>query len=358
MGATGVKEGVVFYIWVGVFNLFVISQFWAFANDLYTEGQGRRLFPLIVLGSSFGALAGAQAAEHMFGDFKMSPYSLMTVAGVVLVFTAALLAYINAHEAKQSAPDIKEEATQPLSTEGAFELIRDDRYLIWIAVLTVLLNLVNTTGEYLLGRMLTEQAAARGLAGAAAKQFIGSFYAGYFTWVNAVSLMLQAFGVSRIIQHVGIRGSLVLPAHPGPDELFRPRRRTGTEDREGGEDHGERDGLLSPEHGPQALWLPTTREAKYKAKAAVDTSFARSGDVLSAGRRLRGYGGHEPGSKRLCLDQRPADHRLALGGCPDRPRAFASGPSEPGLRETMNPARAVPAPGSSAAGSRSSPPAA
>jgi ATP:ADP antiporter, AAA family len=283
MGATGVKEGVVFYIWVGVFNLFVISQFWAFANDLYTEGQGRRLFPLIVLGSSLGALAGAQAAEHMFGEFKMSPYSLMTVAGVVLVFTAALLAYINAREAKQTPPDMMKEASQPLSTEGAFELIRDDRYLLWIALLTVLLNLVNTNGEYLLGRMLTEQAAARGLAGAAAKQFIGSYYAGYFTWVNALSLILQAFGVSRIIRHVGIRGSMffmpILGLLSYSVLAVAPVLRIvkAVKIMENAADYSVQNTVR------QALWLPTTREAKYKAKAAVDTLFARSGDVLSAG---------------------------------------------------------------------------
>ena len=45
-----------FYIWLGVFNVFVVAQFWSFANDIYTEGQGRRLFPLIGVGASLGAL--------------------------------------------------------------------------------------------------------------------------------------------------------------------------------------------------------------------------------------------------------------------------------------------------------------
>ena len=58
LGRAGVREGVAFYIWLGIFNVFIISQFWAFANDLYTEGQGRRLFPLIGVGASLGAWVG------------------------------------------------------------------------------------------------------------------------------------------------------------------------------------------------------------------------------------------------------------------------------------------------------------
>ncbi len=50
-GQLGLREGVAFYIWIGLFNVFIVSQFWAFANDLYTEGQGRRLFPLIGVGA-------------------------------------------------------------------------------------------------------------------------------------------------------------------------------------------------------------------------------------------------------------------------------------------------------------------
>ena len=42
-GKMGLREGVAFFLWVGVFNVMVISQLWAFANDLYTQRQGERL---------------------------------------------------------------------------------------------------------------------------------------------------------------------------------------------------------------------------------------------------------------------------------------------------------------------------
>ena len=64
LGMRGAREGVVYFLWVGIFNVFVISQFWAFANDLYTESQGKRLFPIIGFGSSLGAWLGAQAASR------------------------------------------------------------------------------------------------------------------------------------------------------------------------------------------------------------------------------------------------------------------------------------------------------
>ena len=59
--SAGLRIGVVFFIWLGIFNVMVIAQFWAFANDLYTEEQGKRLFPLIGVGSSLGRLGGLDA---------------------------------------------------------------------------------------------------------------------------------------------------------------------------------------------------------------------------------------------------------------------------------------------------------
>ena len=55
------RIGVAFYIWVGVFNMVAVAQFWAFANDLYTTERGKRLFPLVGIGASLGALVGAGA---------------------------------------------------------------------------------------------------------------------------------------------------------------------------------------------------------------------------------------------------------------------------------------------------------
>ena len=61
-GVAGFREGVVFFLWVGIFNVFIVALFWSFANDLYSEAHGKRLFPAIAIGGSLGSLVGAQGA--------------------------------------------------------------------------------------------------------------------------------------------------------------------------------------------------------------------------------------------------------------------------------------------------------
>ena len=57
--------GVPFFIWVGIFNVTMIAaQFWAFAADIYDEEQGKRLFPILGIGSSLGAVVGAEVGRH------------------------------------------------------------------------------------------------------------------------------------------------------------------------------------------------------------------------------------------------------------------------------------------------------
>jgi len=82
LGARGWAIGVPFYLWVGIFNIVTIAQFWSFAADIYTEEQGKRLFPIIGGGSSIGAVAGAKVAQHLA---PYGPSMLMTVAVFVLL---------------------------------------------------------------------------------------------------------------------------------------------------------------------------------------------------------------------------------------------------------------------------------
>ena len=60
LGQTGMRLGVAFFIWLGIFNLMIPAQLWAFANDVYTSERGKRMFPLIGLGASLGAYIGAE----------------------------------------------------------------------------------------------------------------------------------------------------------------------------------------------------------------------------------------------------------------------------------------------------------
>ena len=287
LGQAGAREGVVFYIWLGIFNVFVISQFWAFANDIYTEGQGRRLFAFIGIGSSLGAWWGAAAASKMVKGYSLTPYQLMAIAAAMLFISLGLVWLVNRGEKHSGKPEAAALAEQKLGKEGGFQLIFRDRYLIWIAVLMVLLNVVNTGGEYILGKLVATESITQfgdsAASEAARKQFIGGFYGGFYAWVNFLGFALQAGAVSRLMRYAGVRGSLfVLPCISltsyavlaGAPILGVVR---AVKILENSTDYSLQNTVK------QALWLPTTREAKYKAKAAVDTFFMRFGDVLSAG---------------------------------------------------------------------------
>ena len=283
-GVSGAKEGVVFYIWVGIFNVLAPSQVWAFANDIYTEGQGKRLFPMIGVGSSLGALFGAQSAERLIKVFDATPYQLQLLAAGILLICCGLLVAVNRVATANSIPEMARHADEKLSTEDGFALIFRSRYLTWIAVMMVVLNLVNSIGEFALGDLVVNQAHALHPDNAAAqKQFIGGFYGSFFATVNLLGFLLQTFVVSRLFPLIGVRGAMfIMPTISlmsysllGLVPILGIVRWAKTF--ENATDYSIQNTVR------QTLFLPTSREAKYKAKATIDTFFMRSGDVLSAG---------------------------------------------------------------------------
>jgi AAA family ATP:ADP antiporter len=283
-GINGAREGVVFYIWVGIFNVFAISQVWAFANDIYTEGQGKRLFPMIGIGSSLGAWLGAKGAERLIEKVNASPYQLQLLAAAILLVCCVLVVVVNRTAARHAIAEMGANAQAKLGAAGGFALIRRDRYLTWIAILMVLLNIVNSTGEFLLGDLVSNHAQQLHPGDMAAqKQYVGAFYGGFFANVNLLGLLLQMFAVSRILPVIGVRGAMyILPSISlvsysmiGLVPLLGLIRWAKTI--ENATDYSLQNTLK------QALFLPTSREAKYKAKAAIDTFFMRFGDVLQAG---------------------------------------------------------------------------
>lgn len=278
-GIGGAQEGVAFYIWVGIFNVFVVSQIWAFANDIYTEDQGKRLFPMIGIGASLGAWLGAQAAERMVSVFNLNPYQIQLAACALLVVCCGITLAVN-----RLAPPTAPPPTQTLAAGDGFKLIFQSRYLTWIAALVVLLNIVNSTGEFLLGSFVGDQAKALYAADEAAqKQFVGAFYGDFFATVNLLGFLLQAFAASRIFRWVGVRGALfLLPSIAlASYSLLAMVPVLGlvrwTKTFENATDYSIQNTIR------QALFLSTSREAKYKAKAAIDTFFMRLGDVIQAG---------------------------------------------------------------------------
>jgi AAA family ATP:ADP antiporter len=279
--------GVAFFLWVGIFNVMIVAQFWAFANDVYTPEQGKRLFALVAVGSSTGAIFGAWIAKPLIKSLGVFTPLLVAAALLALCIVISRRASARAGAHGAAGETIDEEA--PLGREGGFQLIARDRYLLLIALLVLVLNAVNTTGEYILGRTVAAAAdqalhAASGADPATFKQrFIGSFYADFFFWVNLIGALAQTFLVSRIMTRFGVRLALfVLPliALGGYALLATLPVLTLIRSVKIAENATDYSLNNTVRH---ALFLPTSREAKYKAKAAIDSLFWRMGDLVSAG---------------------------------------------------------------------------
>jgi len=281
LARSAVPVAVPFYLWVGVYNYTSIAQFWGYASDVYTPEQGKRLFAVIGVGSSLGAVAGAHLAKLVV---PLGPQALMLGAAILLGVCCGLLIWVNARVEAPAAPDsrdAKQGEAEPLSHESAFSLLAHDKYLILIAVLTLLINWCNSTGEYILDRTLLA-AAGNGQQGDA-MVFIGQFKAEYFEWVNIVGVLLQLFAVSRILDKLGVRAALfflpvvafggyaVMAVAPVLSLIRLAKVAENSLD------------YSVQNTARQALYLVATRVEKYVGKIAVDSFFVRFGDVLSAG---------------------------------------------------------------------------
>jgi AAA family ATP:ADP antiporter len=177
-------------------------------------------------------------------------------------------------------------ANRTLSSEGGFQMILRDRYLMLIAGLILVLNVVNSTGEFLLGKVVIQEAVR--VVGAAPEleeargRFIGGFYGDFYGVVNLTGFLMQAFLASRIFKLMGVRGAIfILPtiAMGGYSLLLAAPMLAAVRFAKILENSTDYSIQNMVRH---ALFLITSREAKYKAKAAIDTFVVRAGDVLQA----------------------------------------------------------------------------
>ncbi len=327
LGQAGMSLGIVFFLWVGIFNVMIIAQAWAFANDVYTTDEGKRLFPIIGFGASSGAVFGSWLTGVLD---SVSIMQLFLLAAVILGLAVFITNVVDSRERRRTEahlPDVNTTGTMPAATgqyraptgefrvpqedyqreSGVFKVVEPDedvadeapastgnamqlvfrsRYLLLIALLMMFLNWVNTTGEFILGRVV-EEAAANAVASGATSgmsetDFIRGFYSSFYSVVNLAGLLIQLFLVSRILKYFGVRiALLILPAIAlfGYSlvvlvPVLAAIRWAKTA--ENATDYSLQNTVRN------VLFLPTTREEKYKAKQAIDAFFVRAGDLLSA----------------------------------------------------------------------------
>jgi AAA family ATP:ADP antiporter len=306
----GVPLGVVFFLWIGIFNVMIVAQFWSFANDLYNENEGERLFPIVGFGASLGAVLGAVIAGVLIGPLGV--YQLMLVGAALLVAEVQITNYLDKKERKRTEAHVPENETtafMPAATvhrrdsrtsiltlakdqkpeskrSGAFGLVFRTRYLLLIAFLMLFANWVNTTGEYILGSVV-EQAAQEAVAsgeadGLTVEEYIGRFYSQFFGVVNIAGVLMQLFLVLRIVKYLGVHVAvLILPftSFVAYNILaFFPVLAAvrWAKTAENSIDYSLNNTVRN------MLFLPCTREQKYSAKQTIDSFFVRAGDVASA----------------------------------------------------------------------------
>jgi AAA family ATP:ADP antiporter len=279
LGHMGVKIGIPFYLWVGCYSLTILAQFWAFANDVYTPEQGKRVFAVIGVGSSLGALIGSQLAGMAVKPLGLN--NMMLVPAGVLMVCLVIIRHVNAYETTDAAR--KKEADTPPGGKGGFATIFSHRYLVLIAAIILMVNLINTNGEYILDRTLEAVKDERHYDEAQAKVWLGQFKATYFFWANLAGVVLQLFVASRVFKYLDVRGALyfypvvALATYTGMTILPVLAVVELGKIAENSLDYSIYN------QAKQTLWLPTTREQKYVAKQFIDTFVVRAGDLLSGG---------------------------------------------------------------------------
>ena len=283
LGRLGMDIGFAYYVWVGIFNVVVIAQFWAYAADTYNLKSGQRLFPVIMVGATLGGLAGPAITGALFP--VLGPWNLMLLAFVLLAATLPFVGLADRRVPDGSRALYSEEKPQSSGLLGGFAVVFADRYLLLLACMAVLLNWVNTTGEYILTELVVRY--ADGLIAEDASldkgNIIAGFYSNFFFVVNLLTVGFQVLLVARLFRWVGVAGAvLILPviALVGYGlvvfvPVFAIIR--AVKILENSTDYSIQN---TTRH---ALYLPLSEAQKYEGKTTIDSFFWRFGDLIQAG---------------------------------------------------------------------------
>lgn len=286
-------SGIVFYLWVGMFGVFVVAQFWTFCADVYTDERGKRMLPLIAVGATSGAAAGSWIVSQLVDSGLVATEMLLMVATVPLfisiVLTRIVDSRMSANVPAAPAPDSGSKGLDFL-LDGA-RLVLVSRFLLAAALVTLLTNWVNTNGENLLFRVVQEaleaQAIGQGITENRAileftRDGTTAFYGNFYFWVNIAALVLQSFVASRLLKWGGFASiMLILPvvallSYTTMALLPILAIVKMMKIAENATDYSLNN---TARH---VLWLPVSSEMKFRGKPAIDTLYVRMGDGLAA----------------------------------------------------------------------------
>jgi AAA family ATP:ADP antiporter len=282
-------SGILFYLWVGIFGVFVVAQFFTFAADVYAGERGNRLLPMIALGATAGAAFGSGITERLVSSGVFRTEWLLLVALVPLSFSILLTEVVHRSEPQPDA--LRPDRAPVVSGLSGLSFVFSSRFLLATAGVTLLLSWVNTNGENLLFRVVQEflekNAAEQGIVDPVAllrftRDGTTAFYGNFYFWVNALALVLQAFIASRLLRYGGFAAILLLLPVVAffsysvmaliPVLAIVKMMKIA----ENATDYSINN---TARH---VLWLPVTAEMKYKGKPTVDTLLVRIGDGVAA----------------------------------------------------------------------------
>jgi AAA family ATP:ADP antiporter len=197
-GSAWVQRG--FYVWLSVFNLFVVSIFWSFMADIFRPGQAQRLFGSIMAGGSLGAIAGPLATASLVGEYGSRGIMGMAVACLLI---ATIMAMLLARWVRREQDDKPAEVIGGRILEGAVEVFRS-KYLLLICLLMLTHNLTSTF-------------LYNGLAVLVDQNITGfdqrtEFFSYVDLVVQVLAFIFQFFVTSRLVIHLGMPRTAVLPA--------------------------------------------------------------------------------------------------------------------------------------------------
>jgi AAA family ATP:ADP antiporter len=291
--------GIFYYLWVGMFGVFVVAQFWTFCADVYTDERGKRMLPFIAIGATSGAAAGAWIVDKLVKSGAVPTESLLLLASIPLLISILLVHSVERQgnrpagiAVNTTGPDPGPKAiAEKASIWSGAKLVLLSKFLLLAALVTLFTNWVNTNGENLLFRVIQEtlavQAQDQGIAGERAMlEFIRNgttaFYGNFYFWVNIVALLLQAFVASRLLKYGGFAAILlILPVIALTSYTVMALLPVLAVVKVMKIAENATDYSLN-NTSRHVLWLPVSSAMKFRGKPAIDTLYVRLGDGLAA----------------------------------------------------------------------------
>ena len=263
-----------FFIWISVFNLFVVSVFWSYMNDLFDQAQAKRLFGVIAAGGTTGAIIGP-ALTSMLAQ-SMGVHNLLLISITMLIMAIVCIYRLSSWYDQQATQAQQTVQQQPLggSWLAGITLVTQSQYLLGICLLILLYSTLSTF-LYLQQASIIQTSFSDSAERTAVFAMIDLA-------VNSLTVLIQLFITSRLVKHLGLAVSLALiPAllvlgfialvvAPVLTVLVVVQiiRRAGNY------------AIMRPSR--EMLYSVVGREEKYKAKNFIDTVVYRGGDAASA----------------------------------------------------------------------------